>query len=79
MCPSYANQTLKFADNLTKRCVKECPESEKTFGDQVSLRCVKVCPPDWYAQRVHRTLPARYCVQTCDQDTWSEKVKRTCV
>ncbi len=79
VCPKFANMTLKFADNSTKRCVESCPTAENTFGDQLSLICVKVCPVGWYAQKTHSTMPDNYCVQTCDTNTWSEKIKRTCV
>ena len=59
-------EKVNYADNLTNRCVAQCPESESTYGDNSTRDCVKQCPavPFTYADNM-----TRMCLTICNNET----------
>lgn len=73
-CTSFC--AIGFADNLTRRCVSDCPVSEETFADSTTSTCVKVCPDGWFARN-----DTQICVEynNCPTDTYSDILSKHCV
>lgn len=61
-----AHASLKYADDLTRRCVSSCPSG--TYRDPLSFRCVTVCP----------TAPVQYfvsggdCLTGCPEGSYAD-------
>jgi hypothetical protein len=78
--PCPANE---FADNLTRRCVADCPPDQATFADPTTHRCVRICPMGLWAENTTQT-----CVPHCWTYTvaplvgvvgWADNVTNFCV
>lgn len=54
-----------FADNLTRKCVSDCPPSEWTFADESTHRCVRICPLGHFAEN---------STQACQPSCWNYSV-----
>ena len=61
-CPS----PYLYADNFSRQCVTNCPQSQNTFGDITTNACVSDCPwtttTDYYTYRDPST---QNCVTQC--------------
>lgn len=72
-CSTHA--TLKYADDITRKCVSSCPSG--TYKDDVNYKCVSVCP----------TAPVQYyvsitegkCTTLCPEGTYADPADKVCV
>lgn len=67
----------QFADNLTRKCVDQCPTStQETFGDLGTNRCVRICPNGYFARN-----DTKQCVLAidCAVGSWADVVSKYCV
>lgn len=82
LCVTKANclSPYLYADDYSRQCVTQCPESQNTYGDTINHYCDTSCP--WNATGFYFKDPStQTCVLTCPSNpsTFGDNTTFTCV
>ena len=69
----------EFSDNLTRRCVTNCPPSQWTYADSTTHRCVRICPLGWYAENTTQACKDKCWNYSLTNQSYADKLTNFCV
>ncbi len=63
-----------YADNLTRKCVLECPKDQNLYADQLLHICSFTCSGGYFGSQINQT-----CIPVCDSPFYGNPLTTLCV